>query len=159
MREIVIVASPREPLWLPFFESLVPAGFPSPANDHEPIKLDLNGLLLPHPDSTYLIRCFGESMSGGDDGIKSGSLLAVDCSLSPQHNDVVIASVDGSDYTLKRLIQRADQSWWLVPDNPTYPAFPIDSPDLFNVWGVVTHIVNETRIGKLSQHVRPRRLQ
>lgn len=156
MREIVVVFAPRAPLWLPLFESVVPAGFPSPANDHIPVELDLNGLLLPHPDATYLIRCFGDSMTGGEDGIKSGSLLAVDCTLTPRPNDVVIASVDGSDYTLKRLVQRPNKSWWLTPDNPCFPPIAIDSPDLFTVWGVVTHVVNETRPGKLSQHVRAR---
>ena len=157
MPDIVFVPSPRDPLWLSFFDTVVPAGFPSPVNDHEPIKLDLNGLLLPHPDSTYLIRAYGDSMTGGDDGIKSSSLLTVDCSLSPRPNDVVVASVDCSDYTLKRLVQRPDKSWWLVPDNPMYAAIAIDTPDMFVVWGVVTHTVNETRPGKLSQHVRSRR--
>jgi DNA polymerase V len=60
------------------------------------------------------------------------------------------------DYTLKRLIQRPDQSWWLVPDNPLYAPIPIETPDVFTVWGVVTHIVNETRPGKLGQYVRAR---
>ena len=156
MSEIVFVPSPRTPLWLPYFHSLVPAGFPSPAFDHEHIRLDLNGLLLPHPDCSFLIRSFGESMTGGDAGIKSGSLLAIDCSLTPRPNDIVIASADGSDYTLKRLVQRRDKSWWLVPDNPSHPPIAIDAPDLFTVWGVVTHVVNETRPGKLSQHVRAR---
>jgi DNA polymerase V len=156
MREFVVVSVLHQPVWLPFIESLVPAGFPSPALDHESAALDLNALLLPHPDATYLIRCFGDSMMGGEDGIRSGSLLAVDCTLKPQSNDVVIASLDGMDYTLKRLIQRPDQSWWLVPDNPTYAPVPIESPDVFTVWGVVTHIVNETRPGKLGQHVRAR---
>ena len=157
MPEIVFVSAPRDPLWLPFFHSLVPAGFPSPAQDHESIKLDLNGLLLPHPDCSYLIRAYGDSMTGGDDGIKNGSLLAVDSSLTPRPNDIVIASADGSDYTLKRLVQRPDQSWWLVPDNPSFAPIAIDAPDLFTVWGVVTHIINETRPGKLSQHVWSRR--
>ena len=63
-------------------------------------------------------------MTGGDDGIKNGSLLAVDSSLTPRPNDIVNASADGSDYTLKRLVQRPDQSWWLVPDNPSFAPIP-----------------------------------
>ncbi|UOQ81726.1 LexA family protein [Hymenobacter sp. 5414T-23] len=132
---------------------MVPAGFPSPAEDHRGIKLDLNRLLLPHPDSTYLVRVMGDSMTGGDSGIRDGALLAVDCSLKPQSDDVVIAVLEG-EFTVKRLIQRGPSAWFLVPDNPCYPETSITQPDLFDVWGVVTHVVTETRRGRLSSHVR-----
>ena len=141
-------------MWLLFFESLVPAGFPSPADDHRGIKLDLNRLLLPHPDSTYLVRVMGDSMTGGESGIRDGALLAVDCHLRPQPDDVVIAVVEGS-FTVKRLVKRPGNAWYLVPDNPSYPEVRIDGePDIIDVWGVVTHVVTETRRGRLSGHVR-----
>jgi DNA polymerase V len=152
MCEVVLLSIRHRPLWLLFFESLVPAGFPSPAEDHRGVKLDLNQLLLPHPDSTYLVRVIGDSMTGGESGIRDGALLAVDCHLRAQHDDVVIAVLEG-EFTVKRLVQRGSV-WWLVPDNPTFPAVEIIQPDLFDVWGVVTHVVTETRRGRLSSYVR-----
>jgi DNA polymerase V len=153
MCEVVVLSVSRKPLWLLFFETLVPAGFPSPADDHRGIKLDLNRLLLPHADSCFLVRVMGNSMTGGESGIRDGALLAVDCHLRAQPDDVVIAVVEG-EFTVKRLVKRGPDAWFLVPDNPTYPEVPITQPDLFDVWGVVTHVVTETRRGRLSQHVR-----
>ncbi|RSK33057.1 translesion error-prone DNA polymerase V autoproteolytic subunit [Hymenobacter metallilatus] len=153
MSEVVVLPMARKPVWLLFFEGLVPAGFPSPADDHRGTRLDLNRLLLPHPDSTYLVRVTGDSMTGGESGIRDGALLAVDCRLTAEHNDVVIAVVEGQ-FTVKRLIRRRANTWFLVPDNPCYPEISITEPDLFDVWGVVTHVVTETRRGRLSSHVR-----
>lgn len=153
MCQVVFVPVARKPVWLTFFETRVPAGFPSPAEDHRGIKLDLNKLLLPHPASTYLVRVMGDSMTGGESGIRDGALLAVDCQLEAQPDDVVIAVVEGQ-FTVKRLVKRRGDNWFLVPDNPSYPELPIDEPDLFDVWGVVTHVVTETRRGRLSSHVR-----
>lgn len=153
MCEVVFLPVVRKPAWVRLFDISVPAGFPSPAEDHRSIKLDLNRLLLPHADSCYLVRVMGHSMTGGESGIRDGCLLAVDNQLQAQHNDVVIAMVEG-DFTVKRLIQRGPQAWFLVPDNPSYPELRIGEPDLFTIWGVVTHVVTETRRGRLSSHVR-----
>ncbi|WP_240737447.1 translesion error-prone DNA polymerase V autoproteolytic subunit [Hymenobacter metallicola] len=140
-------------MWFRFFDSMVPAGFPSPADDHQALRLDLNRLLLPHPDSSYLVRVMGESMSGGESGIRDGALLAVDCHLQAQHDDVVIAVVEGG-FTVKRLLRRGD-TWFLVPDNPSYPEVRIGGEfDMIDVWGVVTHVVTETRRGRLATRVR-----
>ncbi|RPD44648.1 translesion error-prone DNA polymerase V autoproteolytic subunit [Hymenobacter sediminis] len=153
MCEVLFVPVIRRPLWLTFFDSRVSAGFPSPAEDHRGEKLDLNKLLLPHPDSTYLVRVMGDSMTGGESGIRDGALLAVDCQLQAQPDDVVIAVVEGQ-FTVKRLVKRKGDAWFLVPDNPTYPEIPINEPDLFDVWGVVTHVLTETRRSRTSAHVR-----
>lgn len=152
MCEVVLLSIRRRPVWLLFFGSLVPAGFPSPAEDHRGVRLDLNQLLLPHPDSTYLVRVTGDSMTGGESGIRDGALLAVDCHLRAQPDDVVIAVIEGQ-FTVKRLVKR-EATWWLVPDNPTFPSIEVTEPDLFDVWGVVTHVVTETRRGRLSSYVR-----
>jgi DNA polymerase V len=153
MCQVTILSVSRKPLWLRFFDTQVPAGFPSPAEDHRGVKLDLNRLLLPHPDASYLVRVMGDSMTGGESGIRDGALLAVDCHLEPQPGDVVIAVLEGQ-FTVKRLEKRGPESWWLVPDNPSYPARQIQEPDMFDVWGVVTHVLTETRRGRLSSHVR-----
>src|SRR5690625_4061756 len=41
---------------LPFYSSKVPAGFPSPAEDHLGDTLDLSTLLIKHPAATFFVR-------------------------------------------------------------------------------------------------------
>lgn len=46
----------------PLAESGIPAGFPSPAEDHITESLDLNQLLVNHPAATFYGRVWGDSM-------------------------------------------------------------------------------------------------
>jgi DNA polymerase V len=157
MCEVDILQVAREPVWIIECDLPVPAGFPSPADDYRNERVDLNQILLPHPDCTYLARVRGDSMAGPPSHIADGALLTVDCTLKPRHNHVVVAAVDG-EFTVKRLEQRG-AGWWLVPDNPSYPAIDASTYSQFKVWGVVTHVVTELINGKLNGHVRARGLQ
>ena len=49
---------------LPLYSSKVPAGFPSPADDHMEGKLDLNTHLVKHPTATFFVKASGDSMLG-----------------------------------------------------------------------------------------------
>ena len=120
-------------LGLPLFGSQVPAGFPSPADDHIEGKLDLNEHLIRRPAATFFVRAAGESMR--DAGIFDGDLLVVDRGVSPQADDIVIAILHG-DLTVKRLKKVAGQ-WHLAAENKDYPALPIGEGDC-EIWGVVT---------------------
>ena len=42
------------PLVLPFYDGLVPAGFPSPADDYVETPLDLNEYLIQNKAATFL---------------------------------------------------------------------------------------------------------
>lgn len=64
---------------LPLFAERVPCGFPSPAQDYVEDRLNLNTLLIAHPNATYFIKVSGDSMT--DAGIGDGDLLVVDRSL------------------------------------------------------------------------------
>ena len=46
--------------WL--FVTPVHAGFPSPAEDYREGKLDLNELVIQHPEATFYVRVAGDSM-------------------------------------------------------------------------------------------------
>ena len=141
-----------QPLLLPLFSFLVPAGFPSPASDHLEGLFDLNRLLFRHPDATYLVRVSGESMAGAE--IHAGDLLAVDKHLEADHGHIVVAVVDG-DCTVKRL-ERRGEAWWLVPANPAYRPYEIREADQLHIWGVVTHVVHELVPGRLTALLRSR---
>ena len=123
-------------LALVLYTSRVPAGFPSPADDHIEGKLDLNQHLIRRPAATFFIRAQGESMR--DAGVFDGDLLVVDRAITPQPNDIVIAILHG-EMTVKRL-RNAGGVWLLSADNPDYPATPLTDAGC-EVWGVVTHSI------------------
>src|SRR3954465_1142247 len=93
-------ASDPEPLPLPLLGRLVPAGFPSPADDYLEGEIDLNRYLIDRPAACYLMKVSGPSMSGA--GIMDGDLVVVDRSMEAKPGHVVVAVV-GGEMTLKRL--------------------------------------------------------
>lgn len=123
--------------FLSVFSSQVPAGFPSPAEDHVEGKLDLNQHLIRRPAATFFVRASGESMR--DAGIFDGDLLVIDRSLTPQVGDVVIAVVQG-DLTVKRLARARGDAWRLVAANAAFPDIPVDEEGC-EIWGVVTNSI------------------
>ena len=77
------VIAPMEPLplmgggslALPLAGVKVHAGFPSPADDYLCKRIDLNEILVTHPQATFMFRVAGDSMR--DEGIDDGDLLVV----------------------------------------------------------------------------------
>jgi len=123
---------------LPSFESCVPAGFPSPADDYMEKRLDLNDLIVRHPNATFFVKVEGDSMR--DAGIQSGDTLVVDRSIEPSHGKIVVAILNG-EFTVKRiLIETKGVS--LAPENPAYPVIFIHPESDFQVWGVVTYVIH-----------------
>ena len=116
----------------------MPAGFPSPAEDHVEGRLDLNEHLIRHPAATFFVRASGDSMLGA--GIHPGDLLVVDRALEPAHGRVVIAVVDG-ELTVKRLEVR-DGRVRLLAENDRYPPIELAPGVELQVWGVVTSVVH-----------------
>ncbi|MFZ2312573.1 MAG: translesion error-prone DNA polymerase V autoproteolytic subunit [Methylobacter sp.] len=86
---------------MPLFASKIPAGFPSPADDHLEATIDMNQQYVRHPAATFFVRVQGTSMIGA--GIHNGDLLVVDRSLEAQSGSIVIAVVNG-ELTVKRLM-------------------------------------------------------
>ena len=112
----------------------MPAGFPSPAEDHMVQRCDLIDLLSTHPQATYFMRIRGDSMV--EAGIHDNDIVVVNRALKPCHNSLVIAVVD-NEFTCKRLYQRNGQMR-LVAANPTYPDIRPKDGQCVEVWGVVT---------------------
>jgi DNA polymerase V len=143
MNSIFKLATPTEEpntkLLLPLFQSVIPAGFPSPAEDYIEKKISLDEQFIQHPAATYFARAKGESMTGL--GISDGALLVVDRSLVATHGDVVVASVDG-EFTCKQLDLHNRQ---LVPANPEYSPIKIKEGMDLEIEGVVTHCINSFR--------------
>ena len=130
--------SAAPPLALLLYGARVPAGFPSPAEDHVEGRLDLNRHLIRHPAATFFVRASGDSMLGA--GIHPGDLLVVDRSLEPAHGKVVIAVVD-NELTVKRLEVR-DGRVRLLAENDRYPPIACAEGADLQIWGVVTSVVH-----------------
>jgi DNA polymerase V len=126
---------------LPLFASKVSAGFPSPADDYLECKLDLNTHLIQHPSATFFVKASGDSMKNA--GIQSGDMLIVDRSLEPTHGKIVIAAIQG-ELTVKRLY-RHNERVTLMPENPNYVPIDITDEEEVVIWGVVTHVIHETK--------------
>jgi DNA polymerase V len=139
------------PLELPVFAAGVRAGFPSPADDHAEPGLDLN-TLLENPAATFCAWAEGDSMT--DLGILDGDLMVIDRSLTPRHDDVVVADLNGA-FTVKRLVQKPGGNF-LMPANPDYPPIPIGPSDEVRIWGVVVRVIHDLRAsGRRKRPVKP----
>ncbi|MBA3660391.1 MAG: translesion error-prone DNA polymerase V autoproteolytic subunit [Gammaproteobacteria bacterium] len=124
---------------LPLYDSKVPAGFPSPADDHVAESLDLNEYLIKHPAATFFVRVSGTSMINA--GISENDILIVDRSLTPAHGKIVIVAIDGQ-LTVKRLHKKASGQFILMPDNPDYEPMEIPEDSSTYIWGVVTSVIH-----------------
>lgn len=123
----------------PLYLATVAAGFPSPADDFIDKTLDLNEYLIDHPEATFFVRVYGDSMR--DAGLASGDVLVVDRALDPVHNRIVIAALDG-ELTVKR-IRKQGGRLFLAPEHPDYAVIEVTEETSFQVWGVVTYVIHK----------------
>jgi DNA polymerase V len=124
-----------------YYETAVPAGFPSPALDYLEERIELDRELIRHPLSTFIVECTGDSMMGAF--IPPRARLLVDRSLNPVNGNIVVAVLNG-EFTVK-FIRKNEHTCWLVPANSKYPEIKITSEMDMQVWGVVTHIITDTQ--------------
>jgi DNA polymerase V len=113
------------------------AGFPSPAADYAEDGLDLNDYLVRNKPATFMFTVKGQSMVGAS--IEDGDKVIVDRSIQAQHNDIVVAVVDG-DYTIKRLYRNQGKIE-LHPENSEYHPIIFKEGAELQIWGVVVGVV------------------
>jgi DNA polymerase V len=118
---------------LPLYSFKVPAGFPSPAQDHLEQEISLDELFQLRAPHTYLVRVCGDSLKGI--GIFDGDLLVVDRSADAQPGDIVIAALNGEPIA-KRFCKEGGQIV-LRSENPAYPPRYVLDGDELAIWGVV----------------------
>lgn len=104
--------------------------------------MDLNEHLIKHPGSTFFVRAGGKSMINA--GIQDGGLMIVDSSMTPKHDDIVIASIDGQ-MTCKFIDTKLHA---LRSADPHFEPIPIREGNQVAVMGVVIYVVN-----KLCNHL------
>jgi DNA polymerase V len=124
---------------IPYFPQGIPAGFPSPADDHLQKQLDLHEHLIKHPAATFFAHVQGDSLK--DVNIFDGDLLIIDRAETPRHKSIVVAVVNG-EFTVKRLHKRNGEVR-LVPENKAYPSIEVTEGMDVEIWGVVRHIIHK----------------
>ena len=120
-------------------EPMVPAGFPSPADDFVEMELNIHDYIVKNKDATFCVKVEGTSMTKAN--IHSGDILIVDRSLEPEHHNIVRAVIDG-EFTVKRLAVN-DGNLYLSPENDNFAPIKITKEMDFLVWGVITHIIHK----------------
>ena len=125
------MSSPSSP------RSSVAISFGSPAGESGVTRLDLNHILLRHPQAAFLMRITGSSMQAA--GVHDGDLALVDRAMEAQHGQVVIAVLN--DEFVCRRLHRRGADLRLQSADPACPDWlPGDGEEL-QIWGVVTHVV------------------
>ncbi|MBS1640680.1 MAG: translesion error-prone DNA polymerase V autoproteolytic subunit [Bacteroidetes bacterium] len=122
---------------LPYFDTTVQAGFPSPAADYVEERIDLNKEFIQHPLSTFIVKSEGYSMV--DAFIAPKAKLIVDRSIKPKNGDVILAVLNG-EFTVKYL-RKNELKCWLVPANKKFKEIEVTPEMNMQVWGVVTKII------------------
>lgn len=118
------------------YQSKVPAGFPSPADDHVEKRLDPNEYLIDQAESTFFVTIQGESMI--EAGLMPGDKAVVDKSKMAVVGDIVLAMIDG-EFTIKTLAKQKDGKPKLLPANASgkYTPILITGEMQFEIFGVV----------------------
>ena len=129
----------KESLEQLLIEQGVSAGFPSPADDFQEVRISLDRELVKNKESTFYARVNGDSMI--EAGISDGDLLVIDRSIAPQNNKIAVCFLDG-DFTIKRIIKK-NCELYLKPENKYYKKIKISKEDKLIIWGIVTYVIKK----------------
>ena len=139
MIELVKPSSALLELKIPFYQSGICAGFPSPADDFLDLSIDLNKEYIRDKEATFYGRVSGDSMINA--GLHNGDLLIIDKSIEPKSGNIAVCWIDG-DYTVKR-IKITKDTIWLIAENDKYKPIKVTKENDFLIWGIVTTIIKK----------------
>lgn len=123
----------------PIVNEDVPAGFPSPAEDFQELRISLDRELIKNADATFYARVRGNSMI--DANIEDGDLLVIDRSIDAIDGKVAVCMIDG-EFTVKRL-KMGENCLYLVSENEKFKPIKVTNENEFIVWGIVTFVIKE----------------
>lgn len=117
--------------------SSVAISFGSPAGESGVTRLDLNDILVRHPQAAFLMRIAGNSMR--DAGVDDGDLALVDRAMNATHGQVVIAILN-DEFVCRRLYRRGTEVRLQAAD-PAGADWVASEGEELQIWGVVTHVI------------------
>lgn len=127
----------NDKIYVKYYSDGVQAGFPSPAQDFKEERLSLDKKYLDKPESTFIVRVKGFSMSPT---FIPNDLLIVRSDIQLINNGIGIVSVNNTDFTVKRF---DDENNCLVPDNTKFPRIELEKEDVVLTLGVVKHLIRD----------------
>jgi DNA polymerase V len=116
----------------------VAIGFGSPSGDSGVARLDLNDILVKHPQATFLMRVAGDAMR--EIGIDAGKLVLVDRAITPAHGHVAIAVVD-DEFLCRQLCLQGSNGLRLQAMNGGGSDIVAGEATELALWGVVTQVI------------------
>jgi len=122
----------------PLFQSILSSSFVTKTGEESHQALDLNKILIPHPITTFFVRVQSDAMVCAN--VNKEDILIVDKSLTPKHNDIIIAILDG-EQLVRRFIKEKDQVF--LSSNGGQNLYSITEDTDFSIWGVVTYIIHK----------------
>jgi len=115
---------------------IVPAGNPLEVFESMGEEVELPNWMVEKEGNVVGVRVQGQSMK--DAYIQDGDIVVVRKTSQAQPGEMVVALLEDSSITLKRL-KRDSGKYWLMPENPEYP--PIHDP--FEVVGKVVGVLRK----------------
>lgn len=131
------IPDPDNGLELPYAESGIKAGFPSPALDFEGDTISLDKFLIKNHLATFYAKADGNSMIGA--GIDDGDIMVIDRSLEPRDGKIAVCFIDG-EFTVKR-IKVEKNILLLLPENKEFKPIEVNEENKIIIWGIVTYVI------------------
>lgn len=123
------------------YSSQPAAGFPAPGDDQIERVLDINDLVVTHPEATFYVRVAGDSMI--DAGIFPNDVLVVDRAIEARHGMIVVAAVNG-ELVVKELHKNGNRHE-LHSANAAYAPIVLGDDEEAVIWGTVVGSVRQFR--------------
>lgn len=117
---------------------VVAAGPFTNVDDFVSERIDLNRLLIKHPEATFYAKVKGSSMS---EDFSEGDLLVVDKAEEWSHGRIALCYLDG-EFTVKR-IEIEKGVCRLMPSNPKFEPITITSENTLVVWGIILYSIRK----------------
>lgn len=103
--------------------------------NQEQTGTDIGEVLQERKESVTLLRVNTDVMEAA--GIQNGDVVAVDRSVTPANNNIVVASID-SEMVIRKLEVAGGKSMLVTPGRKLAP---LDITGRFSVWGVVVCVI------------------
>jgi DNA polymerase V len=131
------------PIYNPEIKTVKPGG-----TVEQPVEenIDLNGYLVSHPTSTFLVKVAGEQAPHL--GIFPGDLLVVDQTTSTRDGKMVVGILNNK-FVIKFLKMKGTKLFFAA-DNANGSDSEILATTKFNLWGVVTYIIHKPELSTLD---------
>jgi hypothetical protein len=109
------------------------------SNDNRDDKLDLNGYLISHPSSTFLVKISGEPSAHL--GLSPGDLLIVDQTLEVLDGSMVVGAMNESFFV--SFIKIKNKQLYLASEQLHEPDIRIVPELKCSIWGVVSYTIHK----------------